>query len=237
MAPSIVRNEGETNILGGKATICIECETLSIGGEGLHIDFLVSMELSLAVSRDEVVESHGAESELRFLVEDYGLDIKLVVWPFCAIYQWTTLYFNHTTVGFHIVVSSNGASLHVEVNFHYVALLPFSFDSEIAILGELGIANSLTINGDAIAQSLAVAIAVEVCWHYLSLNPSWNTDLHSEFASAILIDIDADVAIVRVACVLSNSNGLASNLELRRVAEEEVYVETSVLNGIYIAWQ
>ena len=236
MAPSIVRDESEANILYCKATICIECEALSIGGEGLHIDFLVSMELSLAVGRNEVVECHGAESELRFLVEDNGLDIKLVVWPFCAIYQWTTLYFNHTTVGFHIVVSSNGASLHIEVNFHYVALLPFSFDSEIAILGELGVANFLTINGDAIAQSLAIAIVVEVCWHYLSLNPSWNSNLHSEFASAILIDIDADVAIVRIACVLSKSNGLACNLEVRRVAEEEIYVETSVLNSVYIAW-
>ena len=106
------------------------------------------MELSLAVSSDEVVESHGAESELRFLVEDNGLDIKLVVWPFCAIYQWTTLYFNHTTVGFHIVVSSNGASLHIEVNFHYVALLPFSINREIAIFGELGIAYFFAIYGD-----------------------------------------------------------------------------------------
>ena len=148
MAPSIVRDESETNILCGKATISIESETLCIGGKGLHIDFLVGMELSLAVSRDEVVERHGAESELRFLVEDNCLDIKLVVWPFCAIYQWATLYFNHTTVGFHIVVSSNGASLHIEVNFHNVALLPFSIDSEIAIFGELGIAYFFAIYGD-----------------------------------------------------------------------------------------
>lgn len=68
-------------------------------------------------------------------------------------------------------------------------------------------------------------------------SPNQDADLHAKLTSLVVIHLDSDISVPRIFCVLAQSHLLASYLQRRRVAEEEVDIYILVLYGIYIAWE
>ena len=125
------------------------------------------------------------------------------------------------------------------MNANHIALLPLAVDGIIAILCHLTL-YLLSVYGDGIAQSLAVAVVVEIGWYRLTLHPSRDADLHAKLTSLVVIHLDGYISVPRVLCILAQGNLLAGYLQRRRVAEEEVDIYILILYGIYIAregWQ
>ena len=240
MSPGEVWDESQGLVLGAQLAALVVGEGLHILGQGLHVLTLVECQYILIFRVDETIVRELALSEQRFAVLQNAHDIEaLVVWPLCTIYDRTTLDADAATVGLYLVVGTYGACLHVEVNANHIALLPLAVDGIIAILCYLSL-YLLSVYGDGIAQTLAVAVVVKVRWNRLTLHPSRDADLHTELTSLVVIHLDGDISVPRVLCILAQGNLLAGHLQRRRVAEEEVNIYILILYGIYIAregWQ
>ena len=240
MSPGEVWDEGQGLVLGAQLAALVVGESLHILGQGLHVLTLVECQYILIFRVDEAIVRELALSELRFAVLQDAHDIEaLVVWPLCTIYDRTTLDADAAAVGLYLIVGTYGARLHIEVNANHIALLPLAVDGIIAILCHLTL-YFLAVNGDGIAQSLAVAVVVEIGWYRLTLHPSRDADLHAKLTSLVVIHLDGDISVPRVLCILAQGNLLAGYLQRRRVAEEEVDIYILILYGIYIAregWQ
>ena len=61
-----------------------------------------------------------------------GID-TLVICPLGTVYQRPALYGHHSAVGGHLVIGTDGARLHLEVQLYAVALLPLTTDGQVAV--------------------------------------------------------------------------------------------------------
>ena len=103
MSPCEVRDELQGLVLGGELAALVEGEALYILSESLQILSFVEREHVLVVLGDEGIVSHFALGKLRILILQEAHDVEVVVWPFFAVYDRTTLDADATTVCLHLV--------------------------------------------------------------------------------------------------------------------------------------
>ena len=71
----------------------------------------------------------------------------------------------------------------------------------------------------------------------MSLHPSGNAYLQVETPGPVVLDLQRDVAIPRVLCLLTQLYLLAADLHRGTVGQEQVDIEVAVLHGIDISRQ
>ena len=96
---------------------------------------------------------------------------------------------------------------------HLVTLLPLAGNGEVAVLchGTFGL---YTINLDAVAEALVVAVAVELAGERTTLEPAGDTDLEVKLSATVAVNLDIDVATVGIASALCESYLLACYREV-----------------------
>ena len=129
-----------------------------------------------------------------------------------TIYQRATLYRDSAAISLHLIICTNGTSLHVEMDLHLVTLLPLAVDGIVAVLTDS--AHLLAIHKNLIAKTFAVGVLIEVRGYHLVLHPAWNADLQGKLSCGILIDRHGDIPIPRVFCSLAQGDLLATNSEV-----------------------
>ena len=177
---SVVGDERQGLVLCLQLTLFVEVQGLCAGGEGLD---RCAGNLALA------------EGELWVLVDKGTHDVEAVVGMLGAIDDRAALDAHHAAVCFHLVVSTDGTGLHVEMDLDLVALLPAAVDGVVAVGGDS--ADYRTVHGDGVAEALAVGVLVEVGGHDLVAHPARDADLHGKLAGSVLIDIDGDLLLHR----------------------------------------
>ena len=212
MTPGIVGDKRELHLLHSELAGLVKGKCLGIGGKGCDALCLVGAEFFLARFGNESTEVALLESELGALVDEHALDVELVVGPLGAVYDRTTLYAYHSAVGFYLPAGAYSAGFHVEVDGHFITLLPLAGDGEVSVLC-YGTFSFCAIDLDAVAETLVVAVAVELTWKRTALEPTGDTDLEVKLSAAIAVNLDVDVTTIGVAGGLCEGYLLAGNAE------------------------
>ena len=222
MIPGIIGDQIDAHGRGSKFTLVVELEHLRRGGK--HLDrILVENGLILELEFWRLVDEDAAHVETR------------IVGPFGTIDQRTALHADTSQIGLDLGICLHDASLHIEVDLHLVALLPLAGNDGIAI-AEIGIADGIidAIDLQTVAESLVVAVLIEVAWDHLIAHPTRDADVEGKVATTLLHG-QHDIAIVGIGGLLLQGEDTLADLQGCRIAHKEIHKDIVVLHGIDIA--
>ena len=231
VAPSIVGNECQLDVLHAQCSLFIESQGLCIRGQCHELLRLVLREHFAAGMGDIGIQRLCAQFETGLLVEQYVLDVEVVVLPFRTIHQRTALHGHHAAVCLHPVVGTYGTRFQVKVNIDYVPGLPLALDDGIALF-QVFCLHRLSVYHDGITQPLVVGVRIEVAGHGLVAHPSRYAYLHGKLSCGILLHLDLYVTAVGITRGLLQGHLAAGYFQRGSVGHEEVHIDVAVLHRV-----
>ena len=225
MVPSIVRNQSEIHILYRNLAISSLIQYLRRCLDSLHCESRST--LGLGILNSVVVN----ERESRLLAAHHCTEHRLtsIVSSLSTINQRTTLHCYLATIISHLAIGYNGTNWHIEMDANDITLLDV-LHWQITLIGYQVSFHSLAIHGHAISWFLSITISIEVTWHYLVANPSRNTYQEVGILRSTLLHSNLDVSIPRILGCLLQDHILATHLDGRSIACEEVHIDIIVLH-------